>query len=389
MPSTLSPARTAGPRLLTDADLHRALDLRDLSDPRQGPHAIQHILDALRSALERAWGCDVRTHRDHPVVSIHDCYDALGYPPDAVTREARYTRYVARDRVLRTHTTALVPPLLRDLAAEADAAPRDVLLVCPGLAYRRDSIDRLHVGEPHQCDLWRLRRGTALDSDDLREMIVRVVDAALPGVPWRSIPRPHPYTLHGVQVDAHVGGAWIEILECGIASPVLLRDSGLSPRRWSGLAMGLGLDRLLMLRKGIDDIRLLRSDDPRIAAQMLDLAPYRPVSAQPPIRRDLSVAVGDDVDAETIGDRVRSAAGADLESIEDVALLSETPGRELPLAARTRIGLRPGQKNVLLRVVLRHPTRTLTAGEANRIRDVIYAAVHEGTAWQWAGAGGP
>jgi phenylalanyl-tRNA synthetase alpha chain len=54
--------------------------------------------------------------------------------------------------------------------------------------------------------------------------------------------------------------------------------------------MGIGLDRMLMLRKGIDDIRALRSLDPRIATQMLDLRPYRTVSHQPPIRRDLSIA---------------------------------------------------------------------------------------------------
>jgi phenylalanyl-tRNA synthetase beta subunit len=53
----------------------------------------------------------------------------------------------------------------------------------------------------------------------------------------------------------------------------------------------MGLDRALMLRKGIDDIRLLRSTEPRIAAQLFDLSPWRPVSCQPPVRRDLSIVV--------------------------------------------------------------------------------------------------
>lgn len=376
--------RAEGPRIISEQELKRALSLRDLTDPAQGAHAIQRILSDIRDALEGAWGCGVREHRTDPVVSVADCYDRLGYPPDAVTREARYTRYVAPDRVLRTHTTAMIPPLLRELAGAGAAASRETLLVCPGLVYRRDSIDRLHVGEPHQCDLWRIRRGAGLGPDDLREMIVRVVGAALPGVPWRAEPRPHPYTTVGVQVDAHVDGRWIEILECGVANPQLMADCGLSPSRWSGLAMGLGLDRLLMLRKGIDDIRLLRSPDPRVAAQMLDLSPWRPVSHQPPIRRDLSVAVDDDVTAEDIGDRVRSAVRPNIEMIEDISVLSETPGDALPEAARARIGLRPGQKNVLLRVTIRHPTRALRSEEANWIRDAIYAAVHEGEAWQWA-----
>ena len=76
-----------------------------------------------------------------------------------------------------------------------------------------------------------------------------------------------------------------------MALPDLLRENGLDPARVTGLAMGLGLDRLLMLRKGMNDIRLLRSDDPRVVEQMLDLSPYRPVSDQPAIRRDLSIAV--------------------------------------------------------------------------------------------------
>jgi len=64
--------------------------------------------------------------------------------------------------------------------------------------------------------------------------------------------------------------------------------------------------------------------------------------------------------------------------------VAETPGERLPPQAIDRIGLLPGQKNVLLRLVLRHPTRTLTAAEANCLRDRVYAAVHEGSAHQWA-----
>jgi phenylalanyl-tRNA synthetase alpha chain len=153
----------------------------------------------------------------------------------------------------------------------------------------------------------------------------------------------------------------------------LARDSG-----------RIGLDRALMLRKGIDDIRLLRSPDPRVASQMRDLEHYRPVSSQPLVRRDLSVAVAPDTTPEELGDRVRAALGDRVADVEAIEVVSETPGAELPPQAVERLGLRPGQKNVLLRIVLRHPTQTLTDEEANRLRDAIYAAVHEGTAWTWA-----
>jgi phenylalanyl-tRNA synthetase alpha chain len=117
---------------------------------------------------------------------------------------------------------------------------------------------------------------------------------------------------------------------------------------------------------------------------MLDLARYRPVSSQPPVTRDLSIAVGNDADAEELGDRVRVALGHDAEGIEAVTVVSETPGGDLPPQAVERLGLQPGQKNLLVRLVLRHPTRTLTDAEANALRDRVYAVIHQGSVHQWA-----
>ena len=214
------------------------------------------------------------------------------------------------------------------------------------------------------------------------EMIRLLIDALVPGTPYRSEPRMHPYTLDGRQVDVDAGGERVEVWECGLANPQVLARAGLGG--WHGLALGLGLDRFLMLRKGIPDIRLLRSTDPRVAAQMLDLAPYRAVSAMPAITRDLSVAVDADDDVEGLGDRVRAALGEDAQAVEEVAVLTETPHGQLPVAAVERMGMAPGQKNVLVRVVLRHLERTLTDAEANELRDRIYAALHGGTAQEWA-----
>jgi phenylalanyl-tRNA synthetase alpha chain len=105
----------------------------------------------------------------------------------------------------------------------------------------------------------------------------------------------------------------------------------------------------------------------------------------PPANRDISVAVPEDIDAEGIGDLIREGLRPQiLESVEQVITIGETPRAELPAQAIDRIGLQPGQKNVLLRLVLRHPTRTLTAPDANRIRDRVYAAIHQGTVSQWA-----
>jgi phenylalanyl-tRNA synthetase alpha chain len=372
------------PTLCLDAAaVRRALAIRDLTDPACGPHAMQLLLGDVVAALTTAWRCDARVHRASPIVAIADNYDRLRYPEGGAARDARYTRYVSPTHLLRTQTSAMIPPLLRAIAA---SPPRDVLLACPGVVYRRDAIDRLHTGEPHQLDLWRIAR-RPLVAADLEAMVARVVEALLPGAEPRCAPASHPYTQEGLQIDVRAGDAWIEIGECGLAHPGVLADAGLDPARASGLAMGLGLDRILMLRKGIDDIRILRSDDPRIAAQMADLAPYRPVSAMPPVRRDLSIAVGDDENAEDLGDRVREALGDKAASVEEVLVLSETPYALLPRAAAERLGIGAGQKNVLLRIVLRDLERTLTHAEANVLRDAIYGAVHRGTKHMWASAG--
>jgi phenylalanyl-tRNA synthetase alpha chain len=370
------------PKLVSKEALARALALRDLTDPSQGRHAMQDLLGAVTETLAAAWRCPVRVERGSPVVSAADNYDRLHYPEDGAARDARYTRWVGPDALLRTQTSAMVPPLLRRLASEP-RPPADVLLACPGLVYRRDAIDRLHTGEPHQVDLWRVRLGPPLGPGDLQAMIAQVAAAVAPERPIRVLPASHPYTVGGRQIDVRDGDEWVEIGECGLALPALLRESGL-PEGATGLAMGLGLDRLLMLRKGIDDIRLLRSEDPRVAGQMLDLAPYRAVSRQPPIRRDLSIAVAAGVSGEELGDRVREALGPRARDVEVVEVIGETPGEALPAAARERLGLRPGQKNVLLRVVLRSPERTLTGPEANALRDAVYGALHEGTAHEWA-----
>ena len=363
---------------LRPEQLRLDLALRDLSDPAEGRHAIQILVDRAVAALSRAWGCEVRWCRGARVVPVADNYDRLGYAAGAITRDARYTRYVDAGHMLRSHSSAMIPPALRRLAGEPGA---DVLLVCPGIVYRRDAIDWQHTGTPHQLDLWRITR-RAMRGADLEQMIAVLLEALAPGLPHRQQPRTHPYTRHGRQADVHQDGRWVEVWECGLAHPRVLAAAGLPG--WGGLALGMGLDRLLMLAKRIPDIRLLRSGDPRVAGQMLDLAPYRRVSSMPAITRDLSIAVADDDDAETLGDRVRDALGAEARCVEEVRVVSATAYRQLPASAIGRLGARPGQKNILLRVVLRDLDTTLTGEAANALRDRIYRALHRGTGYQLA-----
>jgi phenylalanyl-tRNA synthetase alpha chain len=357
---------------ISDQQLDRALRTRDLTDPAGGEHCLQQLVDAAATTLAAAWRADVHLRRAGRVVSVADNYDALRYPPEGVSRDARNTRYVSKATVLRSQMSALVPGALRELA---DRRPDDAIVICPGVVYRRDVIDRLHVGEPHQLDLWRATRAP-MGEGDLERMVRLVCDALVPGLAVRTTSTSHPYTLAGREIEVAVDGAWVELGECGLAHPEVLAASGL--RGYTGLAMGLGLDRAAMLRKGIDDIRVLRDDDPRAAAQMRDLAPYRAPSSQPAARRDLSLAAAPGLDDVEAGERVREALGAAAAWVEEAQVLSRTPAAELSPVARARIGMRPEQENLLVRVVLRHPSRSLPRTEANALRDRIYAALHEG-----------
>ena len=373
---------------LSLTQLNSALSLRDLSDPGAGPHAMQLLLAEVVAALERLWGVPSRTHRLNPLVATTDNYYRLGYSPHDVTRDSRYSRHVSPTVMLRSHTSAGIPALLDSLRGEL--GHYDELHVLPGLVYRRDAIDRTHVGAPHQVDLWRLKARGLLGPSDLDAMMAAVVEAVLPAsehpdVQWRSTPARHSYTAAGRQLDVLVtrpdgSRDWLELAECGLVAAQVLRGSGLDPRRWAGLALGMGLDRALMLRNGITDIRLLRSGHPDVQSQLLDLAPYRPVSAMPEVRRDLSLVLDSraEADVELLGDLARTALGADADVLAALEVRSVTPTAELPPAAVERLRMGPGQVNVLVRLVLQPLDRTLTDREANSLRDRVYVALHCG-----------
>src|ERR1044072_7137038 len=160
--------------LLSPDAITPARSLRDLTDPVTGPHAMQLLLADAVNALTNHWRARVSWHRASPLVSTEDNYDRLGYEPAAITRDSRDSRYASETAMPRSHTSAGIPPALRALTP-----PDDVLLVLPGLVHRRDVIDRLHVGTPHQLDLWRVA-GTPLTADDLLSMVDTLVRAVLP-----------------------------------------------------------------------------------------------------------------------------------------------------------------------------------------------------------------
>jgi phenylalanyl-tRNA synthetase alpha chain len=229
-------------------------------------------------------------------------------------------------------------------------------------------------------DIWRVRQGAPfLRREALISLIETVLSATFPGAKYRANETEHPYTVCGLEVEVQIGDHWLEILECGEVNPRILLDAGLPPSEWSGLAMGIGLDRLVMITKSIDDIRLLRAMDKRIARQMTDLEPYIPVSKYPSIRHDLSVAVDEATQPEDVAEVVRGALGRDCDVLEEVVIVSETKYADLHPAAIERLGMSPSQKNLLVRITFRSHERSLVQGEANVFRDRVYDALHKGS----------
>lgn len=258
-----------------------------------------------------------------------------------------------------------MPELLPQLSGEH-------LIVHPGICYRRDVVDKRHVGEPHQMDVWLISDRQSLQRKTLEDLIQTILNAVLPDVAYRLNETTHPYTCNGVEIEVRLNDTWVEVGEGGEVHPGLLKPG------YTGLATGWGLDRLAMLVKDIDDIRLLRSNHPKIAAQMTTLDRYCPVSNQPKICRDLSIVVDPEIELEDLCESIVQTFKEDAELLESVEILSETAYDQLPASAIQRLGMQPHQKNLLIRVTLQSLHTSISNQKANLLRDLVYQQLHQG-----------
>lgn len=359
--------------------IEKALAVEDLTQDGS-THAINLVREAVQNTLAKRNFPNIQVVRGSAVVPLHDNFDRLLFPDNNIGRSSTYTRYVDEDHVLKTHTSALVPGTLDEV--KAGKYEDDTTFVFPGLVYRRDVTDRTHLGVFHQMDVWRVKKNNGeepMNVQDLGRLVLAVFEAATPGSEPIVYQADHPYTVEGVEVYAKFGDDELEVLEAGLIHPDVLAGSGLSPDEYSGLALGMGLDRLVMARKGMPDIRMLRAQNPRIASQMHDLRPFEQVSDQPDMSRDISYVVSSDVTPEDIAESVREAFGDDAYLIEEVQIKSATHPGDLHPNAVKRLGIREGQQNVLVNINLRHPDRTLTKKEINALYREAYPKIHQGS----------
>lgn len=357
--------------------LERYLAVPDLTDSKE-PHAVkllyQKIEDYIRASHPSS---QIMVYRGSPIVSVEDNYDNLLIDKDNISRSSTYTHYVDETHILRTHDTAHIPGILRDLAKRDDWD--DVVILTPAVVYRRDVTDKKHLSAIHMLGIWRVCKNKQIVRQDLKGVVEGIAKVAAPGWKLRIVDMPHPYTTEGMEVNAVKEDRDIEIMECGLINPKILANAGLDPKVYSGWASGIGLDRLVMTLKSIPDIRYLRSTNPKIARQMKDLELYHEVSNQPAIRRDMSYSVPENYVEEDINECIRIALGDEVDVLESVEVLDETAYADLPKKIQDRLGILPKQKNVLVRITLRHLEKTLTKGDANRLYDRIYRKVNHGS----------
>jgi phenylalanyl-tRNA synthetase alpha chain len=199
-------------------------------------------------------------------------FDALNFPPDHPARELQDTFFLAgpggerSGAVLRTHTS---PVQIRSMLTR----PLPLYVVSPGKCFRSDTLDATHSPVFHQIEGLAVDEG--LTMADLRGAINAFVEAMFgEGLRTRLRPDFFPFTEPSadVSMECHVcrgastrpGGSgcrvcrsqgWIEIAGCGMVNPRVLVACGIDPDRYSGFAFGLGIERTLMIRHGLADIR--------------------------------------------------------------------------------------------------------------------------------------
>ena len=199
-------------------------------------------------------------------------FEALNIPRDHPARDMQDTFYVSDGTLLRTHTS---PVQIRTMRAARGAVP--VKIIVPGRVYRRDVADASHSPVFHQVEGLAVDRHiTMADLKGTLELFAREMFG--PGSTVRFRPSFFPFTEPSAEVDVRCfmcagkgcracKDGWLEILGSGMVHPQVLRNGGYDPEEVTGWAFGMGIERIAMLRYGVDDLRLFFENDLRFLRQ--------------------------------------------------------------------------------------------------------------------------
>ena len=206
----------------------------------------------------------------------HHNFEALNIPADHPARDMQDTFFIEGGYLLRTHTS---PVQIRTM--EVEDPP--IMIIAPGSVYRIDD-DATHSPMFHQVEGLMVDRG--INFGHLKAVLTGFLQRIFePDVPVRFRPSYFPFTEPSAEVDIACvmcrgrdgrpegscrmckGSGWLEILGCGMVHPAVFENVGYDTQVYSGFAFGLGIERIAMLRHGIDDIRLFYGGDLRFLSQ--------------------------------------------------------------------------------------------------------------------------
>ena len=198
-------------------------------------------------------------------------FEALNIPKNHPARDTQDTFYISENVLLRTQTS---PIQVRTM--EKQKPP--IRIIAPGRVYRSDAVDATHSPLFHQIEGLVVDKGvTMADLKGTLEMFVKRLYGDNSVVRFR--PHHFPFTEPSAEMDVQCfschgegcrlckGEGWIEVLGCGMVHPKVLSNCGIDPEEYSGFAFGMGLERIVMRRYNIDDMRLYYENDVRFLDQ--------------------------------------------------------------------------------------------------------------------------
>ncbi|MBN2541208.1 MAG: phenylalanine--tRNA ligase subunit alpha [Bacilli bacterium] len=200
-------------------------------------------------------------------------FEMLNLPKDHPARDMQDSLYISEETLLRTHTS---PVQVRSLLENSNQEPMKI--ICPGKVYRKDDDDQTHSHQFTQVEALVVDEKANLA--DLKGTLLFVAQKLFGEErEIRLRPSYFPFTEPSVEVDVSCykcGGVgcsmcgntgWIEILGAGMVNNNVLRDAGYDPNRFQGFALGMGVERIAILKHGVDDIRAFYTNDLRFNKQ--------------------------------------------------------------------------------------------------------------------------
>jgi phenylalanyl-tRNA synthetase alpha chain len=256
-----------------EAERARARPRLDLTLPGRRPplgtvHPLTRVHDEIVSIFA---GLGFSVAEGPEIETDYYNFEALNIPPDHPARDMQDTFYLPGGLLLRTHTS---PVQVRTMQAQRPP----VRIIVPGRVHRRDIADASHSPVFHQVEGLAVdRHVTMADLKGTLELFAREMFGPRSRINFR--PSFFPFTEPSAEVDVLCflcGGAgcrvckqsgWLEILGSGMVHPQVLKNVGYDPEEVTGWAFGMGIERIAMLKYGIDDIRLFYDNDLRFLRQ--------------------------------------------------------------------------------------------------------------------------